>query len=297
MIKYLLSLTFLSFISISQATAQNNSDIISIDVKKSGSKIQLVPGTIQKITDRAGYDNQPSFINDKQLAFSSADEAGNFDIIIYNFETGKFTNLTRTKNQNEYSPRLTDCGLYISAVTVEEGGKQRLWLYPTNFGEPELLYDDIAPVGYYDWYDNKAAMFVLGRPNSLVYPYSKDEKLTISQNIGRTIRKQPRTSIISFVDKNTVTEKDGVKSYAIKGFDLEKREMIDLGMTKGTVEDFIWLDKKHLLSSDGKSLYVRNIKDRQWTKVGEIKLDGYQNISRLDYSKKLGKVVVVMDRK
>ncbi len=294
MCKQSFSTFLLVFICFQLGFAQSSTDLIAIDVKKSGKNITL--GQITKITDRDGYDNQPSFINDKQLAFSSADQAGNFDIIIYNFETGKFTNLTKTKDQNEYSPRLTDCGLYVSAVTVEENGKQRLWLYPTNFGEPELLYDDIEPVGYYDWYDNKAAMFVLGRPNSLVYPYSKEEKLTISQNIGRTVRRQPKTSIISFIDKNTVFERDQEKSFAIKGFDIKKREFVDLGQTMGSIEDFIWLDKNYLMSSDGKNLYARKYNENQWTKLGEVSLEGYGKISRLAYSKKLGKMIVVMDR-
>lgn len=290
--------TLLVLISLFNLTsyAQNSSDIIAVDVRKSGLKMELIPETETKITDRKGYDNQPNFINDKQLAFSSADENGNFDIIIYNFDTGKFTNLTKTPNQNEYSPRITDCGLYVSAVTVEEGGLQRLWLYPTNFGEPELLYDDILPVGYYDWYDNKAAMFVLGQPNSLVYPYSKSDILTISQNIGRSVVKRPKTSIISYIDKNSVIEKLGLKSYSIKGFDLEKKESVDLGSTKGLVEDFIWLDKNHLLTSEGNSLFIRKYNEETWHKIGEVNLSNYQKISRLAYSPKLKKIVIIMDR-
>ncbi len=177
------------------AFTQISTDLIAVDVKVTGSKLTISAGSEFLITNRPLYDNQPAFINDIQMAFSAADEKGNHDIIIYNFESAKFTNLTKTADLNEFSPSLTDCGLYVSAVTVEEDGKQRLWLYPTNFGEPELLYDDIEPVGYYDWYDNKAAMFVLGQPNKLVYPYSKSDVLTINENVGRAIKKRPKTSI------------------------------------------------------------------------------------------------------
>ncbi|MCH7412202.1 hypothetical protein MM213_01805 [Belliella sp. R4-6] len=265
-------------------------------MKKSGGKIQLVKGSETKITDRKGYDNQPSFINDKQLAFSSADEKGNFDIIIYNFENSKFTNLTKTPNQNEYSPRITDCGLYVSAITVEEDGKQRLWLYPINFGEPELLYDDILPVGYYDWYDNKAAMFVLGSPNRLVYPYSKDDIFTIKENIGRSIRKRPKSSEMSFVDKNKKIDQGSDKVFLINGYDLEKRKSLTYGNTLNENEDFIWIDKNHLLTSKGTELFVRKFNDSNWRKIGDVDISGYGKITRLDYSKKLGKIVVVLDR-
>ena len=90
--------------------SQTSYDLISIDIKNQGSKITLIEGTEFKITDRKEYDNQPDFINDRQLAFSAADEKGNHDIIIYNFQSGKFTNLTKTPDRSEYSPSITDCG-------------------------------------------------------------------------------------------------------------------------------------------------------------------------------------------
>nr|WP_255742329.1 hypothetical protein [Belliella calami] len=296
MLKKICPLLLLFLIVCFNSFSQNSTDIISIDVKKSGGKIQLVKGSERKITDRKGYDNQPSFINDKQLAFSSADDKGNFDIIIYNFENSKFTNLTKTPNQNEYSPRITDCGLYVSAITVEEDGKQRLWLYPINFGEPELLYDDILPVGYYDWYDNKAAMFVLGSPNTLVYPYSKEEIVTINSNIGRTIRLRPKSSEMSYVEKNISLDQKSSNSFQINGFDLEKRESLSFGNTLDENEDFIWIDKNYLLTSKGNELFVRKFNDPNWRKIGNVEIGGYGKITRLDYSKKLGKIVVVLDR-
>jgi hypothetical protein len=277
--------------------SQGSFDLIAIDVKKSAGKLVLDYNTITLITDRPLYDNQPAFINDIQMAFSAVDEKGNNDIIIYNFEKDKFTNLTKTADRNEFSPSLTDCGLYVSAVTVEPDGKQRLWLYPTNFGEPELLYDDIEPVGYYDWYDNKAAMFVLGTPNKLVYPYSKSEVHTISENVGRSVKKRPKTSIITYIDKNDSKEVDGAKAFAIKGFDIEKRISVDYGFTYPGSEDFIWLDNNLLLMGKGNDLYIRKAEKTDWEKACSIILDPYQNISRMAYSDKLKKLVVVMERK
>ena len=276
--------------------AQQATDLIAVDVKVSGSKLNIIQGTELLITDRPLYDNQPAFINEIQMAFSAADEKGNHDIIVYNFESGKFTNLTKTADLNEFSPSLTDCGLYVSAVTVEKDGKQRLWLYPTNFGEPELLYDDIEPVGYYDWYDNKAAMFVLGQPNKLVYPYSKSGVLTISENVGRAIKKRPKTSIITYLDKNDFKEIAGEKAFAIMGFDLEKRESYEYGYSMPGVEDFIWLNKNLILMGKEDDLYVKKSNETNWRKAGEIILSGYKNISRMAYSDKLGKLVVVMER-
>lgn len=291
---FLLTITFslFAFTSFSQVST----DLIAVDAKVTGTSLKISPETIFKVTDRKAYDNQPAFINEKQMAFSAADEKGNHDIIIYNFESKKFTNLTKTSEKSEYSPSLTDCGLYVSAVTVEEDGKQRLWLYPTNFGEPELLYDDIEPVGYYDWYDNKAAMFVLGNPNALVYPYSKGEIFTISQNVGRSIKRKPKSSIITYIDKNVVKEIKGQKSYAIKGFDIETRSYLDFGFTYPDSEDFIWLNNNLILMGSGNQLFVRKANSEEWDLAGNIQINGYENISRMAYSPKLKKLVLVMSR-
>jgi hypothetical protein len=278
------------------AFTQTSTDLIAVDVKVTGSKLTIAAGSEFLITDRPLYDNQPAFINDIQMAFSAADEKGNHDIIIYNFESGKFTNLTKTADLNEFSPSLTDCGLYVSAVTVEEDGKQRLWLYPTNFGEPELLYDDIEPVRYYDWYDNKAAMFVLGQPNKLVYPYSKSDVLTISENVGRAIKKRPKTSIITYVDKNDFKEITGEKAFAITGFDIESREYLEYGYTIAGSEDFIWLNKNLILMAKEHELFIKKANDNTWRKAGEINFPKYKNISRMAYSTELEKLVVVMKR-
>jgi hypothetical protein len=276
--------------------AQVNSDLIMIDVKKVGKNYSIDENSVQLLTNREGYDNQPSFINDKEMAFSSSDKNGNFDIIIYNFDTKRFTNLTKTEKTNEYSPRITDCGLYVSAVTVEENGNQRLWLYPINFGEPELLYDDIAPVGYYDWYNNKAAMFVLGNPNQMVYAYGKNDIYKISENIGRSVQKRPETSTISYVNKNIKVSNPFGEGHLIQGFDVEKREIVDLAETIPGSEDFIWMDKNTLLMGLHSDLYIYHIIKKEWTKLGSISLKNHSNISRLSYSSKLKKLVLVMDR-
>ncbi|EOZ98353.1 hypothetical protein A33Q_1007 [Indibacter alkaliphilus LW1] len=288
-------IVFVLFSSL--AIAQTATDLIVIDAKANGNKFHLETNTTKILTDRNLYDNQPSFINEKQMAFSAADEKGNHDIIIYNFEADKFTNLTKTSELNEFSPAITDCGLYVSAVTVEEDGKQRLWLYPTNFGEPELLYDDIEPVGYYDWYDNRAAMFVLGSPNKLIYPFSKEDILTISQNVGRTVKKKPKSSIITYIDKSDKKEENGKIRYAIKGYDLKKKKTLEFGYTYPGSEDFIWLNKNLLLMGNEEELFYRKAKRSSWESAGKIDLASYQNISQMAYSPKLRKLVVVMDRK
>ena len=292
----LLTLLLLSCLAIT-AKAQGSFDLISLDTKKSFGKFQIIPGSARNITDSPGYDNQPNFINNEQLVFSSSADNEANEIIMYNFETGNFTNMTRTPEKSEFSPALTDCGQYISAVTVEEDSSQRLWLYPINMGEPELLYDDIMPVGYYAWYDNIAAMFILGSPNRLIYPYSKEEKVTLAENIGRSINKRPKSNEVTFLNAGGNVIVDGQKAMEIRSYDLKKQNSQDLGLSLGGSEDFIWINKNTLLMARGKELFVRNVKKSiSWEKIASVSLPGYKGISRLAISPKGDKLVLVMER-
>ncbi len=278
---------FLIFLSanFNRSLAQENTDLFLVDTKNNLLGFKIFSRTAEKITNNELYDNQPKFINDLQLVFSSEDPSGNFDIIMYNWESGKFSNMTRTKNKSEFSPDLTNCGQYISAITVEEDSSQRLWLYPINMGEPELLYDDIEPVGYYGWHEDVAALFVIGEPNRLVYPYSREDIHEIAVNPGRSIQQRPKTGEIVFLDKNNNIVADGKTTYELKAYDIEKRETSSLGLALGGSDDFCWVDKNKLLMARGNELYLRKVnKSIQWEKIATFNIPGYGNISRISIS-------------
>ena len=292
----LLTLLLLSCLAVT-AKGQGAYDLISLDTKKSFGNFQIIPGSARNITNSPGYDNQPNFINNDQLVFSSSADDGANEIIMYNFETGNFTNMTRTPEKSEFSPALTDCGQYISAVTVEEDSTQRLWLYPINMGEPELLYDDIMPVGYYAWHDNIAAMYILGSPNRLIYPYSKEVKVTLAENIGRSINKRPKSNEVAYLYAGGNVIVDGQKAMEVRSYDLKDQVSKDLGLALGGSEDFIWINKNTLLMARGKELFVRNVKKSiSWEKIASVSLPGYKGISRLAINPKGNKLVLVMER-
>jgi len=279
------------------AHAQSRFDLWVIDTQGKGGKLKILSETAKPLTNRPEYDNQPNFINEYQLVFSAADEKGNHDIIVYNFNTDKFTNLSKTADRSEFSPTLTDCGLYVSAVVMEPDSTQRLWLYPTNFGEPELLYDDIAPIGYYDWYDNKAAMFILGDPNRLVYARGKGDLLEIDTHIGRSIKRRPKTSEISYLSMKSPKESLAGLELAIRTYDLVggQSQVHGFGLPGGL--DFIWLDTNHLLMAQGNGIYRKKTTDSEWEFLGKITSDTHEGITRMAYSPDLNKLVVVMQRK
>ena len=297
MLKNISLLVFFSFGLTQTLQAQASSDLWVVDTEGQGGKIKLLTQTAKPLTNRPEYDNQPNFINDSELVFSAADQKGNHDIILYSFRTGNFTNLSKTPDRSEYSPNLTDCKQYISAVVVEPDGKQRLWLYPIIGEAPELLYDDIAPVGYYDWYDNKAAMFVLGEPNTLVYARGKGNVQEISKNIGRSVKKRPNTAEITYLDRNDLKSTGDGDQVAIKSINLKTNSSQSLGYTIPRSQDLIWIDKNHLIMAKENEIFIKNAKDSNWLSLGKIESSTHQNITRMAYSPELNKLVFVMNRK
>ncbi len=295
--KTFLSLSLLYVLLPFCLQAQTGFDLWIVETSGKGRNLEIKSETAKALTDRPEYDNQPSFINEFQLVFSAADEKGNHDIIVYNFNSDKFTNLTKTSDKSEFSPSLTDCGQYVSAVVMEEDKKQRIWLYPTNFGEPELLYDDIEPVGYYDWYNNKGALFVLGEPNKLIYARGRDDLLEMDQNIARTVEKRPKTSEITYFSMDDPKKENDESALKFLSFDIDSGEKTELGYGLPGSQDLIWIDKKHILMARGNEIFLRNVKKDEWENIATLNSDTHQNISRMAYSNDLNVLVVAMERK
>lgn len=276
--------------------AQVSTDLWVVDTEGKGGQLKLLSNTAKALTNRPEYDNQPSFINDSELIFSAADEKGNHDLILYSFRTNRFTNLTQTPDRSEYSPSLTECGSYFSAIVVEPDGTQRLWLYPVTGEAPELLYEDILPVGYYDWYDGKAALFVLGEPNSLVYVRGKGKVDTLDTDIGRTVRKRPNTAEISYLDRKKSIQTAQGKAIAIASVNLKTGERKDYGFAVSGSQDFIWIDKNHLLMAKGNEVFGKHIQEKNWQSLGKIESSSHQGITRMVFNPDLNKLILVLNR-
>lgn len=295
--KYFKTLLFTAFLLNSRLLiAQEDTDLFLLECKKNLFGFTIYPETVKKISKGDGYDNQPSFINKSQLVFTSQDQAGNFDVILYNLATDKYTNMTRTPELDEFSPKLTSCGQYISTVRVEKDSSQRIWLYPINFGEPELLYDDIEPVGYYGWHGETAALFLVGSPNRLVYPYSREDIFEVAKNPGRCLSQRPGTNEIVYVDKSSNIVSNGKETYELKAFDVKSRQLKSIGIALAGAEDFVWIDKNNLLMAQENTIYLKNIsKGTDWEEIATLTIPEYHNISRISLSPDNKKLVIAME--
>jgi Tol biopolymer transport system component len=61
---------------------------------------------VERVTDGAGYDSQPSFTaNWRALLFSSDRAGATTDVFRWDLEDGALVNLTLTPDENEFSPQ------------------------------------------------------------------------------------------------------------------------------------------------------------------------------------------------
>ena len=187
-----------------------DNEIFVVELKTSAGQLSF--GQPVNITKHAGYDNQPSFLPDGQSLFYTSERDGKqTDIYRYDFKTGATVQVTATP-EGEFSPTVMPGGKFFSVVRVEADKTQRLWKFPLAGGPPSLVLENVKPVGYHLWLDERTlALFVLGtapQPNTLqLITLKKDQPLaseesTLHTNIGRSLQRVPRKGqVFSFVHK------------------------------------------------------------------------------------------------
>lgn len=175
-------------------------DIVLVPVRWESSVPTL--GAPRRITNRPGYDNQPSFsVDGESILFTSIQEDGQADIYRYDLAADAIQRLTDTP-ESEYSP--TPIALFgpgFSTVRVERDSAQRLWWFPDRGGPPRLLLPGVRPVGYHAWGANgDLLLYVLGTPPSLYHTRPGGSDLTlVARNVGRSLRAMPGRGTFSYV--------------------------------------------------------------------------------------------------
>jgi WD40 repeat protein len=273
------------------AATPPSSDIFLVDVKAKGDELKF--GEPKKITDVAGYNNQPFFMPDGHSVLYTSIRNKQADIYRYELDTGTTTQVTNTP-ESEYSPTLMPDKKNISVVRVEADGTQRLWKFPlSGAGAPALVIENIKPVGYHHWIDDHTvALFVLGgtgKPNFLeVFDLSTGKSEFITENPGRVIRKVPNRNALSFVHK--VSE----QQWEIKAFDLRSHTSASLIAPLPGVEDYAWLpDGKLLMAKDSKLFAVVPLAGKTWEEVADFSKAGVKRITRIAVSSSGKRIAIV----
>jgi dipeptidyl aminopeptidase/acylaminoacyl peptidase len=276
------------------------SDVFVLEVgsKQNKETKQLEPkfSEPKKITDYAGYNNQPFFLPDGHNILYTSIRNGQADIYRYDLKTGATTQVTNTP-ESEYSPTLMPDGKNISVVRVEKDGTQRLWKFPlAGGGAPSLILENVKPVGYHHWIDNHTvALFVLGspgKPNTLQIADTNTGKSEIvAENPGRVLRKVPERNQFSFVHK--ISD----QHWEIKYFDMRSHTIASFVETLPGVEDYAWLNGALLMGKDSKLYAVRPFAGQKWTEVGDFSKAGIKRITRIAVSGNRIAIVAVLQNR
>jgi hypothetical protein len=250
-------------------------------------------GAALNITDRPGYDNQPSFTSDgKGIFFTSVRDDAQADIYRYDIASKQSTRVTSTAPESEYSATPIDGGRAISVVRVERDSTQRLWRFPLDGSPPSVILERVKPVGYHAWADDHTlALFVLGTPSSLQLADTRTGSSdTIAVNIGRSLHRIPGTNRISFV------RKVDAKEWWIESLDPRTRATARLIRLPENVEDYAWFpDGSIICGRDARLLWWSGKAAADWREIADLSGAGVHGITRLAVSERGDRLAFVAD--
>src|SRR5688572_29255256 len=137
--RYLLVGCFIISSSLAAQTAPANPEIFLMPLTVRGSTVAV--GTAVNITNRPGYDNQPSFTADgQQIFFTSVREDSQADIYRYGIATKTTERVTKTAPESEYSAAQLPNARNFSVIRVEKDSAQRLWSISPDGNTSNVIY-------------------------------------------------------------------------------------------------------------------------------------------------------------
>ena len=230
------------------------------------------------ITQRVGYDNQPSFSPDGSLVYYTSYRNGQADAYVYVLADRTTRQVTDTP-ESEYSPTVMPAGNRFSVVRVERDSTQRLWTFAIDGSDPQLLIPSVAPVGYHTWLDEEiVALFVLGSPNTLqMFHALAGSPMWVADNVGRTLTRHPTTGDLTFL-QHTETDERWVTVQ-----ETESGAFRRLTQTPAN-EFFAWTPDGTLLSGDGSRLLAFRPGDAGWREIADFASAGLTGITRIAVS-------------
>lgn len=265
-----------------------DTEIFLADLQETSNSLTI--NNPQNITNRKGYDNQPSFTPDgNRILYTSMQADEQTEIAAYDLRKKTTALLTHTP-EGEYSPTVTPDGKHFSVIRTEMDKTQRLWQFELSGKNPSLVLPNIKPVGYHCWYGSDSlALFVLGQPNSLqVATKSQDKAQVITNSIGRSLHRIPKQAAVSFIRKVSATV------WNVERLDIKTLQTSPIIQTIAGSEDCVWTPSGTLLMAGGSKLYKFNpANDTTWQEIANFNILGIKQITRLAVSKDGKKVAFV----
>lgn len=232
------------------------------------------------LTNRTGYDNQPSFVG-STLYYTSVRD-GQADI--YKFQNAEHTRFTATSPESEYSAALTPDGSALTVVRVERDSTQRLWRFPLDGSAPSLVLRDVKPVGYFAWLDSTTlALFVLGNPNTLRIADTRTGAAAIvTTAIGRSLQRVPGGRRVSFVQRDTRdTTRWALKTVAPEPKSDGSWDIQTVATLPDSADYVVWRSAAEAYTAAGSRIYRLRRPATEWQVVADLSRAGIRQISRL----------------
>ncbi|MGG5487224.1 DUF6265 family protein [Gaetbulibacter sp. PBL-D1] len=281
----LLSVTFLLS---AFAFSQQDTEIFLFNIESPSSNISVTSG--KNISNNEGYDNQPSFMNNDYILFSS-NRNGQTDIIKYHTNYGSKTWLNFTES-GEYTPLKIPNKDAVSAVRLDPDGKQRLYAYSLKTSESTEIIKDLV-VAYYTWYDENTIVSAVIEDTELnlyITDVNKGISKKYATNVGRSFHKIPNSNLVSFISKEDETQ------WKIKSLNPKTGAIKTIANTIEGVEDICWLNHITILSGKGSSLQKFTLnKDNNWKTVTDLSSYGITTITRLTTNPEATKLLIAAE--
>ncbi len=243
----------------------------------------------QKISDWKGYNNQPYFTPDGKFIYYVSYRNKQADIYKYDIGSKMTVQFTDTP-EDEYSPKLTPDGNYISVVRVMKDSSQQLWGFPLEGRASKHLLKGHDSIGYYCWMKNKIITANVPEPMKLEITDTTpgSPNLTMIKNVGRSLQ-IIQNKFVLFIQK-PANKKDSINSICL----LFKNQVIPLVATLPNCEDFALGAKNTLFMGKNGKLYKYRIgKDKEWIEVADFTNTEFKNFYRIVINKKGNKIAFV----
>ena len=277
----------LSLIFCAVSMAQTGTEIYLFDLNLKGNSYNITNG--RNISENDGYDNQPSFINDSVILYAGT-RNNQTDIVKQHIPSNKKNWLTNTPKGSEYSPLMIPETHAISAIRLDENGKQLLYKHALNNNETSPITESLI-IGYHVWYNKKTLIsFVLGDPSKLVISnIKKQQHKVVDSSIGRSLHKIPNSNLVSYIKKNK-------KAWEIRSLNPKTGETSFIANTLVQSEDMVWTPNGTILMGKDDVLYQFNPKiDSQWKAITSLSSYHVNGISRLAINPSGTKLAVVVN--
>lgn len=277
----------LMLFACSLMSGQEATEIYLCDLKEQDD--QIIVSNPVNISNKEGYDNQPSFTEDGSAVLFSSFRDGQADVAKYFIEEKYRIWITDTK-ESEFSPvAFPSKKKYFTCVRLNEDGSQYIYKYAYKNKPPEELIPDLK-VGYYLWLNQKMLLsFVIGDIETLqVSNFKYDIRYPIQSNIGRSLQKVPGDAgLVSFIS----LEHEVPEIYSI---DPKTSTAVYITDALPGSQDIAWTTKGTMLMAKGTTIYkFHPNEDEQWTPIKIETEDPLEGISRLVISPDGSKLLVV----